>query len=232
MRKLLLLFLLTFGLLDAQLYVGFSGFGKAQLASLQGISDLMESNTTSVTTETAFRGGGGLGVELGLNQYLGLQSGIWYMAEGGKAVVSYTGISKDDDEYFYDFSSIKIPLYLRVGEGIASQKVYFSAYMGPQFVFAGSRSVKVNGNEMNADSLINSFKSNYIEISGRIQIDIPVDKYSSISLALGGDYSVTNIYTPPANSANSDATINPLNFGFYFGFTRIIALKSMRKRWF
>ena len=177
MRKGLLLILLTFGVLKAQLYVGFSGFGKVHLTSLQGISDLLETPNTSVTTENAFRGAGGLAIELGFNQYLGIQSGIWYVAGGGKAIVSYTGVNKPDDVFFYDFNSIKIPLYLRVGEGMASQKVYFSAYMGPQFVFAGARSIKVNDSNYNSDTLLSSFKTSYVDISGRIQIDIPISKY-------------------------------------------------------
>ena len=229
MRELILL-LLSISLVSGQLYVGFSGFGKVHFASLQGISDLNDGRGVSTTTENIVRGGGGVGVELGLNQYLGIQTGFWYIKEGGKAIVSYTA-QKNKDEFLYDFSSIKLPLFLRVGEGIASQKVFFSAYLGPQFVFSGNRVIYKNGGDITSDTLLSSFKSNYIEIAGRIQIDIPLSKYTSISLALGGDYSVSNIYSP-VNATNNDISINPLNFGFYFGVTRIIALKSLRKVWF
>ena len=226
MKKLFtFLFFGIFLTANAQLYVSFGGFLKPHFTGLQGIDYAYDDSLSSSTTRNTFRGAGGVTAELGFNQFLGLQTGIWYVAEGGKVDVE-TG--NQNTEIFYKFNSIKIPLYLRIGEGMASQKTFFSAYIGPQFVLAGNRSVLINGNSVASDSTLNLFKSSYMEISGRIQIDIPVAKYSTIGLALGGDYALSDIYTDAADEVD----VNPLNFGFYIGFTQIIALKSLRKTWF
>ncbi len=226
MKKLLLILLFGgFYNVYAQLYVSFGGLLKPHFASIQGMETAFEDSLTTATTRSAFRGAGGITAELGFNQYVGLQTGIWYVAEGGKVDIE---TNSQTTEVFYKFNALKIPLYLRIGEGIAAQKTFFSAYIGPQFVLAGNRSVLVNGVPLPQDSTLNLLKSNYLEISGRIQLDVPVSKYSTISLAMGGDYAVSDIYQDLADEVD----VNPLNFGFYIGFTQIIALKSLRKAWF